>query len=156
MKGVFPCYKNQFHVGETEETKYSIAECETFSISIDNGVETWTPFEGEGWQSALQTSKAITISVTAKRVIGDPGNDFVAEKWLANGQEAYAYFDWTFPDGTVVSWPKAVISVTNLNGGDSTNVAPLEFEIISNGRPKKKNQDSEATSKTQSTTTSSK
>lgn len=135
-EGVFPCYKNQFHIGDAAESKNDIAECESFSVSIDNGVETWNSFTQEGWQSALQTGKAITISVSAKRSIGDPGNDFVAGKWLANGQDAYAYFDWTFPDGTVVSWDKAVVNVTNINGGDSTNVAPLEFDIVSNGNPK--------------------
>lgn len=135
-EGVFPCYKNQFHIGDAAESKNDIAECESFSVSIDNGVETWNSFTQEGWQSALQTGKAITISVSAKRSIGDPGNDFVAGKWLANGQDAYAYFDWTFPDGTVVSWDKAVVNVTNINGGDSTNVAPLEFDIVSNGKPK--------------------
>ena len=117
-EGVFPCYENQFHVGATKESKTTIAECESFSISIDNGVETWNSFTEEGWQKALQTAK-----------------DFVAGKWLANGQDAYAYFDWTFPDGTVVAWEKAVINVTNINGGDSTNVAPLEFDIVSNGKP---------------------
>lgn len=135
-EGVFPCYKNQFHIGDAAESKNDIAECESFSVSIDNGVETWNSFTQEGWQSALQTGKAITISVSAKRSIGDPGNDFVAGKWLANGQDAYAYFDWTFPDGTVVSLDKAVVNVTNINGGDSTNVAPLEFDIVSNGKPK--------------------
>ena len=135
-EGVFPCYKNQFQIGDSAESKNDIAECESFSPSIDNGVETWNSFTQEGWQSALQTAKAITISVSAKRSIGDPGNDFVAGKWLANGQDAYAYFDWTFPDGTVVSWDKAVINVTNINGGDSNNVAPLEFDVVSNGKPK--------------------
>ena len=105
-------------------------------MSIDNGVETWNSFTQEGWQSALQTGKAITISVSAKRRIGDPGNDYVAGKRLANGQDAYANIDWTFPDGTVVSWDKAVVNVTNINGGDSTNVAPLEFDVVSNGKPK--------------------
>ena len=87
-EGVFPCYKNQFHIGDAAESKNDIAECESFSVSIDNGVETWNSFTQEGWQSALQTGKAITISVSAKRSIGDPGNDFVAGKWLANGQDA--------------------------------------------------------------------
>ena len=135
IEGVFPCYKNQFHIGADKATATDIAECESFSVSIDNGVETWTSFTQEGWQSALQTAKAITISVSAKRSIGDTGNDFVADKCLANGQDAYCYFDWTFPDGTVVSWGKAVINVTNINGGDATNVAPLEFDIVSNGKP---------------------
>lgn len=134
-EGVFPCYKNQFQIGTAKSSATDIAECESFSVSIDNGVETWNTFTQEGWQSALQTAKAITISVSAKRSIGDKGNDFVADKWLANGQDAYCYFAWIFPDGTTVSWDKAVINVTNINGGDATNVAPLEFDIVSNGKP---------------------
>lgn len=90
-EGVFPCYENQFHVGATKADKATIAECESFSVSIDNGVETWNSFTQEGWQSALQTAKAITISVSGKRCIGDTGNDLVAGKWLANGQDAYVY-----------------------------------------------------------------
>lgn len=134
-EGVFPCYKNQFLIGATKASAAPIAECESFSVSIDNGVETWNTFTQEGWQSALQTAKAITISVSGKRSIGDKGNDFVADKWLANGQDAYCYFAWVFPDGTTVAFEKAVINITNINGGDATNVAPLEFDIISNGKP---------------------
>lgn len=133
--GVYPCYENQFLVGATKETATTISETENFSVSIDNGVEQWTPFTSEGWQSALQTAKAITISVSGKRDIGDSGNDFVAGKWLANGQKAYGYFCWNLPDGTKVEWDKAVYSVTNISSGDSTGVAPLEFDIMSNGKP---------------------
>ena len=40
-----------------------------------------------------------------------------------------------FPDGTEVNFLGAVINVTNVGAGDSTAVAPLEFEIQSNGKP---------------------
>lgn len=44
-------------------------------------------------------------------------------------------FEWTFPDGSVVTLNQAVINVTNIGAGDSTGVAPLEFEVLSNGKP---------------------
>ena len=133
--GVYPCYENEFMVGESKEKSYTIAETETCSVSIDNGVETWTPFTSEGWQSALQTAKAITISVSGKRCIGDQGNDYVAGKAFVNGQAAYGYFCWNLPDGTKLEWDKAVYNVTNVSAGDSTGVAGLEFDVISNGKP---------------------
>lgn len=133
--GVYPCYENEFLVGATKETATLISEMESCSVSIDNGVETWTPFTAEGWQSALQTAKAITVSVAGKRDIGDAGNDFVAGKAFVNGQKAYGYFCWNLPDGTQVEWDKAVYSVTNVSAGDSTGVAPLEFDVNSNGKP---------------------
>lgn len=136
--GVYPCYENQFKI-DTSDTSTAafktIADCETFSVSFDNGVEEWHPFEQEGWVRRLLTSKGVTISVTAKRNLGDDGNDFVAGLAWKNGREAEADFQWTFPDGTVVTFADAVINVTNIGAADSTNVAPLEFEVQSNGKP---------------------
>lgn len=133
--GVYPCYENQFKVGPSKEEAASPSELDNFSVSFSNGVETWTPFTSEGWQSALQTAKSITISVSGKRDIGNEGNDFVAGKMMANGQQAYGYFCWILPDGTQVEWEKAVYDVKNVGGGGSTDVAALEFDVISNGKP---------------------
>lgn len=133
--GVYPCYENQFKVGPSKEEATSPSELDNFSVSFSNGVETWNPFTSEGWQSALQTAKSITISVSGKRDIGNTGNDFVASKMMANGQQAYGYFCWILPDGTQVEWEKAVYDVKNVGGGGSTDVAALEFDVISNGKP---------------------
>lgn len=137
--GVYPCYENQFQIdtaasGGTASLK-NIADCETFSVSFDNGVEEWNPYDTEGWIRRLMTSKSVTISVTAKRNVGDAGNDFVAGLAWKNGRNAEADTQWTFPDGTVVKFTKAVINVKNTGSGDSTAVAPLEFDIMSNGKP---------------------
>ncbi len=137
--GVYPCYENQFQIdtaasGSTAAMK-DIADCESFSVSFDNGVEEWTPFNTEGWTRRLMTAKSITISVTAKRNVGDAGNDAVAGLAFKNGRDAERTVQWTFPDGTTVKFTSAVINVTNAGSGDSTAVAPLEFEIMSNGKP---------------------
>lgn len=138
--GVYPCYENQFQIntaasGAAEAYK-SIADCETFSVSFDNGVEEWTPFETQGWTRRLMTSKSVTISVTAKRNVGDDGNDKISSYTFANGRDAEGDFKWIFPDGSSVEFKGAIISVTNNGSGDSTGVAPLEFEVMSNGKPK--------------------
>ena len=136
--GVYPCYENQFQVdvsgGGTASFK-TIADLESFSVSFDNGVEEWHPFEQEGWVRRLLTAKGVTITVTGKRNLGDDGNDFIAGLAWENGRDAEADFKWTFPDGTVVTFADAVINVTNIGSADSTNVAPLEFEVQSNGKP---------------------
>lgn len=136
--GVYPCYENQFQIDTgapgTADMK-NIADCETFGVSFDNGVEEWTPFDQEGWTRRLLTAKAVTISVTAKRNVGDAGNDMVASLAWLNGRNAEKDFHWTFPDGTIVKFNDAVINVTNVGAGDSTAVAPLEFDVMSNGKP---------------------
>ena len=134
--GVFPVYENQFKIGADKATATTIADMETFSVSFSNGVETWTPMEHKGWQRALMTAKAVTITINGKRNKGDTGNDFIAKKAFTNGRDSEGYFCWTFPDGTTVEWDMAVFDVKNMGAGDSTNVAPLEFDVISNGKPK--------------------
>lgn len=138
--GVYPCYENQFQIDTSaadaaEASMASIADCESFSVSFDNGVEEWKPFDQGGWTRRLMTAKSITISVTAKRNVGDAGNDAVAGLAFVNGRDAEKDVQWTFPDGTIVKFMSAVINVTNVGAGDSTTVAPLEFEIMSNGKP---------------------
>ena len=133
--GVYPCYENQFKIVPGTGEGVTIADCESFSVSFDNGIEEWHPFEQEGWVRRLLTSKGVTISVTAKRNVGDPGNDFVAGLAWKNGRDVETPFTWNFPDGTKVTFNDAVINVTNIGSADSTNVAPLEFEVQSNGKP---------------------
>lgn len=139
QSGVYPCYENQFQIDTAasgaEAAMKSIADCETFSVAFDNGVEEWNPFDTEGWVRRLMTSKAVTISVTAKRNVGDAGNDAVAGLAFKNGRNVEKDFTWTFPDGSKVEFKSAVINVTNVGSGDSTAVAPLEFEVMSNGKP---------------------
>lgn len=134
--GVYPCYENQFKIGAAgANTLNTIADMESFSVSFDDGVEEWTPFESEGWVRRLKTGKGVTISVSGKRNIGDTGNDFVAGLAFKNGRDAEADFEWIFPDGTKVKFGSAVINITALGSNDSTGVAPLEFEVMSNGKP---------------------
>ena len=79
--------------------------------------------------------KSITISVSGKRNVTDTGNDYIATKAFKNGRDAEADFQWTFPDGTKVVFLGAVINITEFGSGDSTNVAPLAFDVMSNGKP---------------------
>lgn len=133
--GVYPVYENQFQVGADKEALSNIADMESFSMSIDNGVEEWTPMDTEGWVRRLMTAKSISISVAGKRNVGDAGNDYVAGLAFRNGRDAEGCFQWNFPDGTTVLFENAVFSVTALGAGDSTAVGPLEFDIQSNGKP---------------------
>lgn len=135
IKGVYPCYKNQFQIGSVDsEQLNSIADTTSFSVSFSDGVEEWSPYDQEGWTRRLKTAKSVSISVSAKRNVGDPGNDFVAGLAFANGRDAEVKFQWTFPDGTKVVFNNAVVNLTALGSSDSTAVAPLEFEILSNGK----------------------
>lgn len=133
--GVYPVYDNQFQVGTSKESLNDIADMVTFSVALDNGVEEWNPMDQKGWVKRLLTSKSITISISGKRNVGDAGNDFVNGLALKNGVESQGCLQWTFPNGDKLILENAVFNITNWNGGDSTNVSPLEFDVMSNGKP---------------------
>jgi hypothetical protein len=137
--GVYPVYENQFQIstnGRTEGaegTFVDVADMESFSVSFDDNVEEWTPMTTEGWVRRLKTGKGITISLTGKRHVGDVGNDYVAGLAWKSGQACNSTLKWTFPNGDSVVLP-CVVNVTSI-GGDSTNVEPLEWECMSDGKP---------------------
>lgn len=137
--GVYPVYEHQFQISTGgrpsggDGTYVDIADMETFSVSFDDNVEEWTPMTTEGWVRRLKTGKGVTISLNGKRHIGDVGNDYVAGLAFKSGQSCNSQLKWTFPDGTAVEIP-CVVNVTAF-GGDSTNVDPLEFECLSDGKP---------------------
>lgn len=144
FKGVFPVNEMNFKIDKSSETSRSaspsdsdyvtIADMESASISVDTGVETWNPLEAKGWQRALATAKSITISMSGKRNIGDPGNDYVASKLLKNGQACNTSYKISFPNGDTLVVP-SVIQVKSVAGADSINVAPLEVDLVSDGKP---------------------
>lgn len=136
--GVFPVYNNVFKIGtqgraSTDSDMATVADLETFSVSYDNNVEEWTPMTTEGWKRRLVTGKSVTISLSGKRNIGDKGNDYAASFAWKSGQDTESVFEWDMPDGTVVKFD-CIVNLTS-DGGGSTDVNGLEFEVLSNGKP---------------------
>lgn len=137
--GVFPVHDNVFKIGKNGKTSSTsdmvpIAEMETFSPSIDGNVEEWTPMDTNGWKKRMKTGASMAISFTGKRCIGDEGNDYVATTAWKIGKDCESKFEWDFPDGSKLEFD-CLVNVTNPGGGESTNVAPLEFDVQTNGEP---------------------
>ena len=136
MNGVYPVFDNIFKLGtkgvaSTAEEMKTVADLESFSVSLDNGIEEWNPMDTGGWTRRLMTAKSVSISLAGKRNVGDPGNDYVAGLAWVTGQNANTKFEWELPSGAKVSF-NCGVNVTSL-GGDSTAVDALEIEVLSDG-----------------------
>lgn len=130
----YPVHSNIFKVGATEESVNIIKGLENFAPSIDGNVESWYDMTEEGWQTNMVTGKAFTIDFSGKRIVGDVGNDFIANKAFVTGVAAEGFFEWTMPSGATLKG-KCTINVTSVGGGDTTNVDGLEFSLLGNGKP---------------------
>ena len=139
LAGVYPVYKIKFKVG-VKGTKSQAADMkiikdlETFSLSIDGNVEEWTPMDTDGWVRRLMTGKGFSISLNGKRHVGDDGNDYVADVAWKDGLDCSTKAEIEFPNGSKLAFD-AIIDVKNVEGADSTNVAPLEFDLMTDGKP---------------------
>lgn len=132
--GVFPVYDLDFEICTSGETFVPIKDMESAKLSIETGVETWNSITEDGWQRALATAKSFTLSMSGKRNIGDPGNDYVAGMALKNGRDCDSKIKITFPDGATFTGD-VVVSISDYAGDDAIAVNPLAFDLISNGKP---------------------
>jgi len=88
-----------------------------FNIRLKDGVQ------------VVELEETDVITVTFKR-----NNDSVVIDSI--GSDSVVVTDGVMGEIAVIPDEGAVINVTNAGGGDSTNVAPLEFTVMSNGQPK--------------------
>jgi len=136
---VYPVNNIRFRIGlagrgSGEGDMAVVRDMETFGISFDNGVERWSPIDQDGWARRLMTRKSVTVSLSGKRNYGDAGNDYVAGLAYENGNDAVTVLEVVFPDGATLVMD-CVVNVTASDGGAATDVAALEFECMSDGKP---------------------
>lgn len=135
--GVYPVYENVFKIntkGRGEGELTSIAEMETFEVTIDGNTVEWSPLEAAGWMRRMVTGKSLTIKLTGKRHVGDEGNDYLAGLAWSTGADCNSQLEWTMPSGAKLKYD-CVVNVVNPGGGESRDVAPLEVELLSDGKP---------------------
>lgn len=137
--GVFPVFDIEFKVGtkgltSEEADLKTVKDMESFSLSIEGSTQNWNPMDMKGWSRALMTGKKLTISLKGKRNVGDDGNDYVASVAFKDGLDCSTIFAVDFPDGSKLTGD-CVLDVKSVLGGESQDVAPLEFDIIVDGKP---------------------
>lgn len=135
--GVYPVYENVFKIntnGRGEGELTSIAEMETFEVTIDGNTVEWSPLEAAGWMRRMVTGKSLTVKLTGKRHVGDEGNDYLAGLAWSTGADCNSQLEWTMPSGAKLKYD-CVVNVVNPGGGESRDVAPLEVELLSDGKP---------------------
>ena len=134
--GVFPVFDLEFKIGtkgkdSTEQDMVTIKDMESFSLSVEGNTSKWNPMDMKGWGRALMTGKSMTVSLKGKRNVGDPGNDYVASEDGLNCSSKAAV---EFPDGSKLAFD-CVLDIKSFLGGESQDVAPLEFDMIVDGKP---------------------
>lgn len=136
---VFPVFDLEFKIGtkgkdSSESDMVTIKDMESFALAIEGNTSKWNPMDMQGWGRALMTGKGMTISLKGKRHVGDPGNDYVASVAFKDGLDCSTKGAVEFPDGSKLTFD-CVLDIKSFLGGESQDVAPLEFDMIVDGKP---------------------
>lgn len=137
--GAFPVFDIQFKVGtkglkSADEDMAVVKDMESFSLSIEGNTQKWNPMDMAGWSRAMMTGKGMTVSLKGKRHIGDAGNDYVSSIAFKDGLDCTTKAEVVFPDGSKLAYD-CVLDIKSFLGGESQDVAPLEFDMIVDGKP---------------------
>lgn len=92
-------------------------------------------YDGEGFGTSDVTSKRYQFTIAGHRVYGDPGQDFIASKMLAIGDELKTLLRVTFADGSQVY---GIVTLTNIvpAGGQPGAKQTFSVVVVFNGKPK--------------------
>lgn len=137
--GVFPVFDIDFEIGtkgkDSSTTDFvTVKDMESFSLTIEGNTQKWSPMDMKGWSRALMTGKGATIGLKGKRNVGDKGNDYVANTAFKSGLDCSTKAKVNFPDGSKLEFD-CVLDVKSVLGGEAEDVAPLEFDMIIDGKP---------------------
>lgn len=137
--GAFPVFDLGFKIGtkgmdSADGDLVTIKDMESFSLAIEGNTQKWSTLDMAGWSRALMTGKGLTISLKGKRHVGDPGNDYISSTAFKDGLDCTTKASVDFPDGSKLEF-NCVIDIKSFLGGEAQDVAPLEFDMIVDGKP---------------------
>ena len=133
---VYPTTGLSFKVGNADATSATLSVKDVYSIEpkLKGTVKTWNPLDQGGWQRAMMTGKALTITHKGQRNEGDPGNDLIAGLLLAVGAACTIPYEIDFPSGAKLSG-SVVVDLSTPCGGASTDLSALEWDAVFDGLP---------------------
>lgn len=135
--GVYAVYDYVFKIGPAGATPnqlMTVKDVNSLQPKVKGTVKNWVPLDQKGWERNLITGKSMSFDMKGERNVGDPGNDFIAGKLLATGQDCNAVLQITFPNGDILTC-NGVIDISTPFGGASTDVDTLEWTYTVDGKP---------------------
>ena len=138
MDGVYAVHGITFKIGKVGRASAAldmvpIKDLESFKPAVESNMENWSPMDMLGWARAAMTGKKVSLSMTGKRNVGDPGNDYIAGLAWKTGEDCASKLEVMVEGDTLKC--DVIVDVKTPFGGDSTNISLLEFDLIFDGKP---------------------
>ena len=122
---------------QTEPSWAEVSEgIENFDKSLNEVVNDFQFFSGQGWGSSEVTGGQLVLTLTGRRIRGDAAQDYIFNpaSWYNFGDARKTRFKMTSPGGYQLIGPCTLANI-DTSGGDSTDGTALTFEVRFNGKP---------------------
>lgn len=137
MGKVYSVASNQFKVdvSNTSTPDYvSIANMTALNVNLSPVIDSWYSMDQGGWQSNMKGGFAGTIQFDLKKTYDDAGNAALfSTAFSLDPDEVVKNFEWTWPDGTKVTF-KGLVSIESI-GGNTENAENASVTIYINNAP---------------------
>lgn len=130
--------------GGTTYTELDNKNITNIGITIDGEEQTWTGFNNGGWQSSYMTAKSASVSIDKNLNLKDATDQKLVETILTKNAYDHNYVSIKFefpiisdlPTTTPATWTvEGVLKPGDILSSAAEDMAPLNFEIVSNGKP---------------------
>ncbi|MDB8867870.1 capsid protein [Pediococcus acidilactici] len=96
--------------------------------------DTQSFWNDKGWQETDETGKRVTLAFTGQRVVGDPAQDYIANRFMAMGNALRTLVRWTNQTGDTIVSNCTLTSIVPF-GGNANARQTFSFTLSMNGVP---------------------
>lgn len=105
----------------------------SFELTIEYGTEDYNTFESGEYQYSDIITKAVGMSWSQNRIVGDKVSDYLEATMFGELEDAYTAIEFTLPGG--YGMRGAFLLKPGSIGGDAPNLLIQQFEASLSGRP---------------------
>ena len=137
-------YLNKFEIDTSGQKSLDNIDKAQFAV-VAAGINNMTPaandtttndeyYDGAGFGTSDVTSKRLQLTLAGHRLDGNAGQDYIASKQLAIGDDLKTLFRWTRPDGSAISGVVTMTSIVS-SGGAPGAKQTFSVVLVFNGKP---------------------
>lgn len=137
-------YLNKFEIDTSGQKSLDNIDQAKFAV-VAAGINNMTPaandtttndeyYDGAGFGTSDVTSKRLQLTLAGHRLDGNAGQDYIASKQLAIGDDLKTLFRWTRPDGSSISGVVTMTSIVS-SGGAPGAKQTFSVVLVFNGKP---------------------
>jgi len=138
--GAYPIHNLGFTVnikgmGGDDTGMVSVEGLTSLKPNFEDVIDDYTPHGQDGWTDVQHTGNKFNVELELKRIVGDPGNDYLFGMMAKSGRDRNTSASVEFPLEKEKIIFNCLVEVTESPGGEMTELASLGITLHGKGKP---------------------